>query len=430
MRNKTILLSILLLLLLLCGCNHTHEIDAWAVVKEPTCLEEGYREGVCKCGEKSQESIPALGHTVVIDEEVPPTCAKTGLTEGSHCSVCGEIIVQQEAIEKLEHTLRVLPERKVDCVSAGLSEGQVCTVCGKIVVAQQVTFNPLGHELGETTIITAADCENDGLGKAVCQRCGAEETVIIPAMGHSWEAATCVSKKTCSVCGKTEGNLSSHKLTSQTIDATCAKKGKTVYTCTVCGYTYEKEIQLKEHSWINATCTAPKTCSVCGKTEGSALGHTTTDGVCSRCYQTVVSPYRQAINEENANYQQMLEQLSIYETQLNTQIEIFNSTCSRMGIYYLQSPSYYNSRISSLTTQIQNLTARMYYTSSASERLSLQSQINSLQNELQNYYTCLDLANQKSDLENQINTLALARSQVESEHQSNLAAIEKKYNGG
>ena len=27
------------------------------------------------------------------------------------------------------------------------------------------------------------------------------------------------------------------------------------------------------HSWIAATCTAPKTCSICGETEGPSLGH-------------------------------------------------------------------------------------------------------------------------------------------------------------
>ncbi len=37
------------------------------------------------------------------------------------------------------------------------------------------------------------------------------------------------------------------------------------------------------HSWENATCTSPKTCSMCGKTSGSALGHTTSTGTCSRC---------------------------------------------------------------------------------------------------------------------------------------------------
>jgi len=38
-----------------------------------------------------------------------------------------------------------------------------------------------------------------------------------------------------------------------------------------------------EHEWIDATCTAPKTCSLCGETEGEALGHTYVDGICSAC---------------------------------------------------------------------------------------------------------------------------------------------------
>ena len=36
------------------------------------------------------------------------------------------------------------------------------------------------------------------------------------------------------------------------------------------------------HTYANATCTAPKTCS-CGATEGKALGHSYSKGVCTRC---------------------------------------------------------------------------------------------------------------------------------------------------
>lgn len=42
--------------------------------------------------------------------------------------------------------------------------------------------------------------------------------------------------------------------------------------CNVC--TEERTIT---HAWQDATCTAPKTCSVCGETEGEKLGHTTED---------------------------------------------------------------------------------------------------------------------------------------------------------
>lgn len=54
---------------------------------------------------------------------------------------------------------------------------------------------------------------------------------------HEWIDATCTAPKTCSKCEKTEG-------------------------------------ESLGHSWEEATCTEPKTCSRCGLTEGEALGHT------------------------------------------------------------------------------------------------------------------------------------------------------------
>ena len=38
-----------------------------------------------------------------------------------------------------------------------------------------------------------------------------------------------------------------------------------------------------EHAWNDATCTEPKTCSVCKATEGEALGHNHENGVCTIC---------------------------------------------------------------------------------------------------------------------------------------------------
>lgn len=51
-----------------------------------------------------------------------------------------------------------------------------------------------------------------------------------------------------------------------------------------------------EHTWADATCTEPKTCSECGETEGEALGHTLTEAnyqqaaTCEFCGQTVGEP--------------------------------------------------------------------------------------------------------------------------------------------
>lgn len=57
---------------------------------------------------------------------------------------------------------------------------------------------------------------------------------------HSWKNATCTAPKSCSKCGVTEGDVAGH-------------------------------------NWLAATYTNPKTCSVCNATEGSALKRKSTE---------------------------------------------------------------------------------------------------------------------------------------------------------
>ena len=48
-------------------------------------------------------TIPPTDHKPVTDPAVAPTCTETGLTEGSHCSVCGEVIKAQEVVPAFGH---------------------------------------------------------------------------------------------------------------------------------------------------------------------------------------------------------------------------------------------------------------------------------------------------------------------------------------
>lgn len=76
-------------------------------IMSSTCTEAGSYDSVVYCSvchvEASRTHIttPANGHTVVVDAAVAATTTSTGLTEGSHCSVCGDTIVAQIVIPML-----------------------------------------------------------------------------------------------------------------------------------------------------------------------------------------------------------------------------------------------------------------------------------------------------------------------------------------
>ena len=79
---------------------------------------------------------------------------------------------------------------------------------------------------------------------------------------HDWMDANCTAAKTCRNCGETEGEALGHSWQ----EATCAAPR----TCTACGHT---EGACLPHTWEDATCSMPKTCKECALTEGEALGH-------------------------------------------------------------------------------------------------------------------------------------------------------------
>ena len=54
--------------------------------------------------EENGEDIILSDHLEEIDPAVEPSCMDTGLSEGSHCSVCNEVILAQEEVEALGHS--------------------------------------------------------------------------------------------------------------------------------------------------------------------------------------------------------------------------------------------------------------------------------------------------------------------------------------
>ena len=84
-----------------------HEYGDFEILKNPTCTEKGQKGKICKkCGKITEKTdIDAAGHTPVTDPAVAPTETTDGLTEGSHCGVCGAVLTAQEVIPMLDPTI-------------------------------------------------------------------------------------------------------------------------------------------------------------------------------------------------------------------------------------------------------------------------------------------------------------------------------------
>ena len=275
-----------------------HTWNDGEVTTAPTCTKTGIKTFTCTaCGKIRTEDIKATGHTVVVDEAVAPTCTESGLTEGSHCSVCNEVIKAQEEVAALGHTWddgevttaptctmtgvktftctacgeirtedikatghTVVVDEAVapTCTEPGLTEGSHCSVCNEVIKAQEEVA-ALGHTWDDGEITTAPTCTKTGVKTYTCTACGQTRTEDIKATGHTAVTDKAIAP-TCTETGLTEGIHCSvcnevikaqekvaalgHKWDSGKVTKkpTYTAKGTKTYTCTVCSDTKTEDI--------------------------------------------------------------------------------------------------------------------------------------------------------------------------------------------
>ena len=175
------------------GDHHNYELIQSV---EATCSSNGYRMFVCtNCGDTKTESIEKTVHSPEVMPAVAATCKATGLTEGSKCSVCGEILVAQEVTPKIAHTWNDgVVTKEASCEEEGVKTF-TCTACGD---TRTDSIIATGHNYGSWAIVKTPTCTEEGSEQRVCKNDGGHiETRILQKTAH----ADADGDNLCDVCG-------------------------------------------------------------------------------------------------------------------------------------------------------------------------------------------------------------------------------------
>lgn len=296
-----------------------HEWNEGEITKEATCIEVGEKTKTCLlCNKVETEEIEKVEHVAIVVDAVAPTCTKTGLTSGTKCGVCGEVLIGQQVVSALGHVEVKDTAVSPTCLYQGKTEGSHCSVCGDIFIKQE-SIPAVGH------VVVALDgyaptCERDGLTSGYsCSVCGEvfEQQTIIPAFGHKMIVTQEEIAVTCTTDGKTKGTVCAncgevgfvsstisalgHKfVTDEAIEATCIMNGKTEGShCSRCNEILVGQVvipafghNVQEVAEIASTCIKPglkegHQCVTCGEVfDGEALPlipHRYSGGKCTMC---------------------------------------------------------------------------------------------------------------------------------------------------
>lgn len=169
------------------------------VITEATCTEDGlqYTGAVycTRCNElikkAGEQVIRALGHAPADGTEetveLTATCTEPGekITTGERCKNCGQPYEVREDIGALGHTAGEpeVQEEAPSCTEPGKRISTTrCTECQEVLDTSETTLSPR-HAYGEWVVTREATAKEPGSRERTCSRCGAKQTLEIPAEG-------------------------------------------------------------------------------------------------------------------------------------------------------------------------------------------------------------------------------------------------------
>lgn len=107
-----------------------------------------------------------------------------------------------------EHSFTVETERKEPTC---ISEGSVTWKCANCDATQVQTLDIAADNHSYQDTVVAPGCTEEGYTEHICRYCGDKRRdTFVDAAGHSWQDASCITAKTCSVCGAAEGAALGH----------------------------------------------------------------------------------------------------------------------------------------------------------------------------------------------------------------------------
>ena len=351
-----------------------HNYGDWETTIEADCTHKGQEKRVCQdCGYEDYRDIEIKPHTLVANDEVEATCTHTGLTGGSHCSVCNLEITPSTVVDKTDHnysdwdttiaadcthkgqekrtcsncnhedyrdidiqphTSTPYTDIEADCTHEGHIGGTYCSVCNQELTPYTV-IDKTAHSFGNWETTIEADCIHKGQEKRVCSVCSHEEYQEVDFGNHTETpytdvAATCEHEghtggTYCSVCHETLTPYTVIGKTAHTYGewittqpATCISQGQAKRECEVCGHTDYKYLDMIEHTPTPGTAKA-STCIAHGHTEGS---------YCSFCNAELEAPTELPLSDHNYSIETVTKEATL------TSDGVLTHTCSVCGDSY------------------------------------------------------------------------------------------------